>query len=181
MVRRAFASAVAAAAVALAASPSACKQPLDCTMRVCDPTHARIAAHVNAPLAELVAARTTVCWREVCAELVAAGDAGEAGEAGERRVFGFDERLGALDGDASIVAEGNGASLLRIDLRYFTRARDGDFTYTRSANGDRYRVTVVAPDGKPLFEAERTVTYEEYYPNGSDCDPDPCRRVDIQM
>lgn len=168
--RRVLATAIAVTSVAFAAMPSACK-PTICTLLACDAVHARITAHVKAPLADLVAAKTTVCWREVCADLTAASDAGTSSE------IAFDTRASLLVGEATVSAEGEGASRLQLDLRFFTRARNGDLVYTRAENGDRYRVTVVAADGKQLFAAERIVTYDDYYPNGTDCDPEPCHRV----
>lgn len=144
-------------------------------MAACGDVQARLTAHVKAPRAALVASTTTVCWRDVCADLVATSDAGNASQ------IAFDARRSLLDGDATVFSEGKDGSRLEIVLRQFTRARDGDYVYARAANGDRYRVTVVAADGTKLFDAEKTVTYDEYYPNGADCDPEPCRRVAIEL
>jgi len=171
---RVFATVFATACVALAAAPSACR-PTGCTLLACDAVHARITAVVKVPLAELVAAKTTVCWREVCADLQAVSDAGTDPQ------IAFDARTSALVGEAFVSAEGSVASRLRLELRFFTRARNGDLLYTRTETGDRYRVTVLAADGRQLFDAERAVTYDEYYPNGPECDPDPCRRVTLDL
>jgi hypothetical protein len=168
-------AALAAFAVAAASAlPTACR-PTACTLLACSPVHARITAHVNAPLAALVSAKTTVCWREVCSDLVAASDAGTS------TGVGFDARMSSLRGDASVTAEGAGATRLAVELQFYTRARDGDFVYTRQANGDRYRVTVVDAAGTTLFDAEQAATYEESYANGPDCDPDPCRTAVIDL
>jgi hypothetical protein len=155
--------------------PSACASR-DCTLLGCDSLHARITAHVGVPPPALAASTTTVCWRDVCADLV-----GARADAGGDGTVSFDPRASLLMGEATITPEGSAASLLQIDLRFFTRGRGGDFVYTRQANGDRYRVAVVDAAGQTLFSAERAATYDESFPNGPDCDPEPCRRANLEL
>lgn len=161
-------------ALASFAAPSGCK-PTSCTLLACHPVHARITAHVGVPLAELVASRSKLCWREVCADLVTTSP-----EAGPSPRIAF-APTSPLVGTATLSGEGPDASRLELELQFFTRARDGDFVYTRQADGDLYRVTVVDAAGKTLFDVERAATYEESYPNGPDCDPEPCRRTTLDL
>lgn len=176
--RRGLAVLVATSLVALGAvAPASCK-PRDCTLLPCDSAHARITVHVPVPPAQLAASKTTVCWREVCSDLVGAGDA-RASDAGA--AIAFDTRTSLLMGQAEVSAEGAGASRLEITLHYFTRGTRGDFVHMRPADGDRYRVTVTDAAGVKLFDAERVVTYAQSYPNGPDCDPDPCRQATFDL
>lgn len=135
--------------------------------------HARLAAHVKAPLAELSTSKITVCWQQACGELVSTSDAGAVPEL----VFGASS---SLRGEIRAAAEPDG-SRLEIELQFFTRGKRGDFVYTRQADGDRYRVTAVDARGVTLFDAERTAMYTESYPNGEDCDPEPCRTTSIDF
>jgi len=41
-------------------------------------------------------------------------------------------------------------------------------------NGDVYQVRIVHTDGTEMFEVEQAVTYTEHYPNGEECDEEPC-------
>lgn len=158
-------------------APASCR-PRDCTLLPCDSANARITVHAPVPPAQLAASKTTVCWREVCSDLVGASDAG-AGDAGV--AIAFDTRTSLLVGEADVSAEGAGASRVQLTLHYFTRGSRGDFVHMRPADGDLYRVTVTDAAGTKLFAAERVVTYAQSYPNGSDCDPDPCRQATFEL
>jgi len=47
-----------------------------------------------------------------------------------------------------------------------------------AVDGDVYSVKVVlAESGDVLVETQDTVTYSAHYPNGEDCDAEPCRTV----
>jgi hypothetical protein len=165
-------AALVACSLAAAIAPYGCRSNA-CTLLRCDSTHVAITAHVKMPLGAFSSAKTTVCWNESCSTLASAGEAGTTGVALEPQ--------GLLVGDVSAAGEGNDATALHVALQFFTRNSDGTFDYKRQANGDRYRVTVVDVNGKTILEVEKLATYEEYYPNGPDCDPDPCRRVAIDM
>ena len=158
-------------------APAACK-PRDCTLLGCDSAHARITLHVPVPPAQLGASKITVCWRDVCSDLVGASDAGTS-DAGTP--IAFDTRTSLLLGEAAVWAEAAGVSRVELTLRYFTRGTRGDFVHMRPADGDLYRVTVTDAAGVKLFAAERVVTYTESYPNGTDCDPDPCRQATFDL
>jgi hypothetical protein len=165
-------AALAAGSLAAAVAPYGCRDNA-CTLLRCDSTHVAITAHVKIPLGAFPPAKTTVCWNESCSTLASAGEAGTNGAALDPQ--------GLLVGDVSAAAESNDTTALHVALQFFTRNGDGTFDYKRQANGDRYRVTVVDNQGKTIFDVERLATYEEYYPNGPDCDPDPCRRVSLDM
>lgn len=174
MRRRFFAAAaLAAGSLASAVAPYGCRDHA-CTLLRCDSTHVAFTAHVRIPLGAFRSAKTTVCWNESCSALASDGEAGTTGASTL-------DPQGLLVGDVSATAEGNDATALHVALQFFTRNGDGTFDYKRQANGDRYRVTVVDAQGKSVFDVERTAIYDEYYPNGPDCDPDPCRRVALDF
>jgi hypothetical protein len=173
VLRRAFAAVAATGLLGFAVAPSACQEQT-CTLLACGDVHAILEAHVMVPTATFLAAKTTVCWNGACSALVTTDDAGKSAAVSL-------DPLGALSGTASVSTEPSGATLLNVALRFFTRASDGSLAYTRQANGDHYRVTVVDAQGKTLFDVDRAAIYEEYYPNGPDCDPDPCRRVSLDF
>jgi hypothetical protein len=49
----------------------------------------------------------------------------------------------------------------------------------RLANGDRYRFTMTTADGRAVASFSEAVTYNESYPNGPGCDPDPARQAHL--
>jgi hypothetical protein len=62
----------------------------------------------------------------------------------------------------------------RMEFRITTNDDPADL-----ADGDRYRVTIMDDQQNVLAAIDRTVTYDATYPNGSECDPYPCRWVEI--
>jgi hypothetical protein len=55
--------------------------------------------------------------------------------------------------------------------------------WARGANlrdGDRFSVVCRNPAGATVFSRHRTVTYDESYPNGRECDVVPCRAARIE-
>jgi hypothetical protein len=63
----------------------------------------------------------------------------------------------------------------RLDI-YYNVYGPNDVT-----NGDHYHVRLVATSGAVLADVEKTVTYQSLYPNGPDCDPEPCHWVGIKF
>ena len=46
-------------------------------------------------------------------------------------------------------------------------------------DGDRYRLTITDRNGSVVAAVDKTVVYQQSYPNGTDCDPYPCRWADV--
>jgi hypothetical protein len=179
---RAAGALAAAGLLAATVVPPACQLRQECTLLACGSTHAVITAHVKTPLASFGTAVAGVCWNEVCSPLVPSSDAGaSSSDAGGMGAPIALETSGVLFGTATASAEGSDATLVHLELQFLTRNQEGTFDYKRQANGDRYRITVVDAQGKTVFDVERTAIYDEYYPNGPECDPDPCRRVALDF
>ena len=57
--------------------------------------------------------------------------------------------------------------------------------YPSSSNaltdGDHYTVTIENGVGETLLTKETTVTYSKSYPNGPDCDQQPCLQADVTL
>jgi hypothetical protein len=49
------------------------------------------------------------------------------------------------------------------------------------ADGDDYTITIENTAGDELLSRETTVTYTKSYPNGPDCDPNPCLQADVTL
>ena len=47
------------------------------------------------------------------------------------------------------------------------------------SDGDRYRLTITDRNGSVVAAVDKTVVYRQDYPNGTDCDPYPCRWADV--
>ncbi|HEY7376053.1 MAG TPA: hypothetical protein VIF57_28085 [Polyangia bacterium] len=47
------------------------------------------------------------------------------------------------------------------------------------SDGDRYRLTITDRNGNILASVDETVVYQQSYPNGTECDPYPCRWASI--
>lgn len=48
-------------------------------------------------------------------------------------------------------------------------------------DGDHIRFTVMDAAGTVLFMHDAPADFEEYRPNGPDCDPNPCRRIQLDL
>ena len=47
------------------------------------------------------------------------------------------------------------------------------------SDGDRYRLNVADRNGNMIASVDKTVVYQQSYPNGTQCDPFPCRWAEI--
>lgn len=103
-----------------------------------------------------------VCRGEACA----AGIIRRGGDFASRR---------NLEGALTGALETEGLSADATEVRLVAGAE------TRAlADGDRYRVLVIEREtGIALATFDRTVTYDNSYPNGPTCDPHPCRTATV--
>jgi hypothetical protein len=78
----------------------------------------------------------------------------------------------APDATARVTVTATG---VRIDIDYRVY-RSSDV-----ADGDTYHVRLVAVTGETLADHQQTVNYTPYYPNGPDCDRDPCWSAGVKF
>jgi hypothetical protein len=62
----------------------------------------------------------------------------------------------------------------RADLRWAEQTSE-------LTNGDRYQVVLRDASHAPLLNAKRRVTYSETYPNGKECDLEPCKTAVVEL
>jgi hypothetical protein len=78
---------------------------------------------------------------------------------------------------AGILGPGVSERSLGGDRRQFVITTDDDPSVL--SDGDRYRVTISDDRQNVLAAVDKTVVYSETFPNGSECDPYPCRWAEI--
>jgi hypothetical protein len=91
---------------------------------------------------------------------------------------GFRIPAGSLDGVQSDMAEiqiSQRESWAAIDVAYV------QLDQSKLADGDQYVVTITNAINELLLRKEATVTYTKYYPNGPECDLQPCVQADVTL
>jgi hypothetical protein len=141
----------------------------NCTTMGCQPG-ATIVVNVDAPASSLAGSTLEVCRNDVClsGDFRDISDAGQGIYAASLSMPNSSTRVASDPWASASVATTDAG--VRIDIYYGSRD---------VAHGDSYHVRLVAATGETLADYEKTVTYEAFYPNGPDCDENPCWRVGI--
>ena len=48
-------------------------------------------------------------------------------------------------------------------------------------DGDQFSLSLMDANGRVILSHEQSIDYEEYFPNGPDCDPSPCRYFELSL
>ena len=78
--------------------------------------------------------------------------------------------MGGLDAWLEAVPRGGNA------WQFLVAANDNPAVLS---DGDRYRLTITDRNGNVVGAVDKTMLYQQSYPNGTDCNPYPCRWADV--
>jgi hypothetical protein len=136
---------------------------LTCAGRTCA-SGAKVTADATLPDASSDGVTAEICRNDLCSTLVrrCRNDACVPDDSP-----GF---MGGLDAWLEAVPLGQNAWEFRVD------ANDNPAVLS---DGDRYRLTITDRNGSVVAAVDKTVVYQQAYPNGTDCDPYPCRWADV--
>jgi hypothetical protein len=136
---------------------------LTCSARTCD-SGAAVAADVMLPDGTADGTIVEICRNDVCSAMTKAC---RDSLCVPDYTSGFMGNLAAVMDDSPLGANG---------WHFRVIVRDDPAVL---ADGDRYRLIVTDRKGSIVASIDRVALYEETFPNGSDCDPYPCRWAEI--
>jgi len=158
-------------------APAGPVMPRICTMIGCIPGM-RLFSDLPLSFKALRQARIRVCRNDTCltGDFRGLGEAPTVGQ-GTVMLLPWDPQLRELPSGSphvAVVVWTTGSGALSLEMRWVASAlRDVQ-------DGDVYRLTIFNARGAKVLALHETVTqYQERYLNGKECDPEPCRFIQI--